>query len=55
MNERTSRPPLPRDDFLDWLRREGASRYHDQHPFHRLMHDGRLERRPMQAWVANRY
>ena len=48
-------PPLPRDAFTDWLRREGSRRYHDQHPFHELMHAGRLDRAQLQAWVANRY
>jgi pyrroloquinoline-quinone synthase len=53
---RTSTPPaLPREAFVEWLRREGALRYHDQHPFHELMHTGRLDRAQLQAWVANRY
>jgi pyrroloquinoline-quinone synthase len=37
------------------LRAEGKRRYHHQHPFHRLMHDGRLTRRQLQQWVLNRY
>jgi len=28
--------------------------YYAEHPFHRLMHDGRLTRRQLQGWVANR-
>jgi pyrroloquinoline-quinone synthase len=52
MNEGTSLHP---EAFLDRLRSEGRRRYHDRHPFHTLMHEGRLTRRQLQAWVANRY
>lgn len=48
-------PPLSRDAFLERLRSEGASRYHDHHTFHRAMHDGALSRQQLQAWVQNRY
>jgi len=37
------------------LREIGAERYHDQHPFHRLMRDGKLTRGQIQAWALNRY
>ena len=37
------------------LRRIGAERYHDKHPFHRLLHGGKLDRRQVQAWALNRY
>jgi pyrroloquinoline-quinone synthase len=47
--------PLPRDELVAWLRREGEQRYHDRHPFHRRMHEGRLTRRQLQEWVRNRY
>ena len=47
--------PLPRDEFVDWLRREGASRYHDGHRYHALMHAGKLTREQLQQWVLNRY
>ncbi len=49
------RPPLPPNEFVEWLRREGSSRYHDQHPFHRLMHEGKLDKSQLQQWVLNRY
>src|SRR5678815_2064882 len=39
----------------DSLREEGARRYHDEHPFHRRMHEGSLARADLQRWVANRY
>lgn len=47
--------PLPQGELVAWLRREGERRYHDQHPFHRLMHDGQLTRRQLQEWVRNRF
>ena len=37
------------------LRRIGAERYHNHHPFHRLLHGGRLGRGQVQAWALNRY
>lgn len=49
------RPPLPEAEFVEWLRREGAARYHDHHPFHHRMHAGTLSRSDIQAWVRNRY
>lgn len=49
------RPPLEREAFVDWLRREGRERYHDHHPFHVRMHQGQLSQRALQLWVQNRY
>jgi len=37
------------------LRAIGAERYHDRHPFHKLLHGGRLDRGQVQAWALNRY
>ncbi len=37
------------------LRAIGAGRYHDRHPFHKLLHGGRLNQGQVQAWVLNRY
>ncbi len=37
------------------LRQIGAERYHHLHPFHRLLHDGKLDRGQVQAWALNRY
>jgi pyrroloquinoline-quinone synthase len=47
--------PLPREQFVAWLRREGECRYHDRHRYHALMHEGRLDRAQLQQWVLNRY
>ncbi|HET9087813.1 MAG TPA: pyrroloquinoline-quinone synthase PqqC [Acidobacteriaceae bacterium] len=33
----------------------GHERYHHKHPFHRLMHEGKLTRGQLQAWALNRY
>jgi pyrroloquinoline-quinone synthase len=49
------RAPLPREEFVEWLRREGESRYHDRHRYHVLMHEGKLTREQLQQWVLNRY
>jgi pyrroloquinoline-quinone synthase len=49
------RPPLPRDDFVTWVRREGERRYHDHHRYHVLMHEGALTKVQLQQWVLNRY
>jgi pyrroloquinoline-quinone synthase len=53
--QREERPPLPGEELAAWLRREGERRYHDQHPFHVLMHDGSLTKEQLQQWVLNRY
>jgi pyrroloquinoline-quinone synthase len=37
------------------LREIGAERYHILHPFHRLLHTGRLNKGQVQAWALNRY
>ncbi|MGH7192149.1 MAG: pyrroloquinoline-quinone synthase PqqC [Candidatus Saccharimonadales bacterium] len=33
----------------------GQERYHYKHPFHLLMHEGKLTRIQLQAWALNRY
>jgi pyrroloquinoline-quinone synthase len=33
----------------------GEQRYHHKHPFHLLMHEGKLSRGQLQAWALNRY
>lgn len=33
----------------------GEERYHHRHPFHKLMHEGKLSRGQLQAWALNRY
>jgi pyrroloquinoline-quinone synthase len=43
------------DELVARLREEGVRRYHDQHPFHVRMHEGKLGRVELQAWTLNRY
>ena len=37
------------------LRHIGATRYHSLHPFHKLLHGGKLGKGQVQAWALNRY
>lgn len=37
------------------LRAIGAARYHNRHPFHALLHGGKLDRGQVRAWALNRY
>ena len=53
MTEATA--PLRREEFIERLRTEGERRYHDHHPFHVMIHEGRLTRPQLQQWVLNRY
>src|SRR5262249_42507160 len=45
--------PLALDDLAGALRAFSGS-YYANHPFHHLMHEGRLTKRQLQGWVANR-
>ena len=45
--------PLAPDDLAAALRTFSGS-YYANHPFHQLMHAGRLTKRQLQGWVANR-
>jgi len=51
----TNEVPLSPEALEAVLRQIGATRYHNLHPFHRLLHDGRLNRGQVQAWALNRY
>lgn len=46
---------LPEAEFVARFHAIGAERYHHQHPFHLLMHEGKLTRGQLQAWALNRY
>jgi coenzyme PQQ biosynthesis protein C len=37
------------------LRAIGKTRYHNNHPFHGLLHGGKLDKSQVQAWALNRY
>ena len=44
-----------RAEFEARLRRIGAERYHDRHPFHHRLHGGECAPDEVRAWVINRY
>ncbi len=46
---------LTPDGLAAALRRIGAERYHNLHPFHRLLHGGKLDKSQVQGWALNRY
>jgi len=46
---------LSLDELRARLRAVGEERYHHKHPFHLMMHEGRLSRGQLQAWALNRY
>jgi pyrroloquinoline-quinone synthase len=50
-----TRSLLSPDGLEAALRAIGAERYHNLHPFHRLLHSGRLDRGQVRAWALNRY
>ena len=52
----TAAPRLLSADELEAVMRQiGGERYHIHHPFHRLLHDGKLDPAQVQAWALNRY
>lgn len=51
----TASRPASRDNFEARLRRIGAERYHDRHPFHTRLHSGGCTPDEVRAWVINRF
>ena len=47
--------PLGRETFIAKLREVGGRAYHDKHPFHVAMNEGRLSPGALRGWVANRF
>lgn len=47
--------PLSAQELRQRMQDLGRERYHHRHPFHLLMHEGRLSRGQLQAWALNRY
>ncbi len=47
--------PLTIEELRARVRAVGEQSYHHRHPFHLLMHEGKLTRGQLQAWVLNRY
>jgi pyrroloquinoline-quinone synthase len=46
---------LEREPFIAKLREIGMRAYHDKHPFHVAMNEGRLSPAALRGWVANRF
>jgi pyrroloquinoline-quinone synthase len=46
---------LERDAFVAKLRAVGGRAYHDKHPFHVAMNEGRISPEALRGWVANRF
>ena len=55
MNELMRVEPMSPDGLEAALRAIGPERYHDLHPFHDMLHGGKLDKGQMQAWALNRY
>jgi pyrroloquinoline-quinone synthase len=53
--ERKTAEPMNVTDFEAAIRAVGAERYHDKHPFHHMLHGGKLEKPQVQARALNRY
>ena len=49
------KPMMSREDFDAAIRAVGAERYHDLHPFHGMLHGGKLNKGQVAAWALNRY
>src|SRR6266699_1311178 len=49
------KPLLSEAEFIAGFHTIGEERYHHKHPFHLLMHEGKLTRGQLQAWALNRY
>lgn len=53
---RTDDTPLDSAEALEKrLYQIGAERYHNLHPFHHMLHGGKLNKGQVQAWALNRY
>jgi pyrroloquinoline-quinone synthase len=46
---------MDRETFVAKLREVGGRAYHDKHPFHIAMNEGRLAPAAVRGWVANRF
>ncbi|ADJ23298.1 coenzyme PQQ biosynthesis protein C [Hyphomicrobium denitrificans ATCC 51888] len=47
--------PMPVAEFEAAIRAVGPERYHDLHPFHHMLHGGKLNKGQVQAWALNRF
>lgn len=51
----TQEPLLDRNAFHGRLREVGMTRYHDKHPFHIAMNEGKLNPEQVKGWIVNRF
>ena len=42
------------DEFTAQLQQVGTEQYHDKHPFHKLMNEGKLNKEQLRTWCVNR-
>jgi pyrroloquinoline-quinone synthase len=47
--------PWSAETFTEKLREVGSRAYHDKHPFHVLMNEGKLSPDAVRGWIANRF
>jgi coenzyme PQQ biosynthesis protein C len=47
--------PMSVAEFEAAIRAVGPERYHDLHPFHHMLHGGKLNKGQVQAWALNRF
>jgi len=50
-----SEPLWDEASFIAKLREVGGNAYHDKHPFHLVMNEGRLSPEAIRGWVLNRF
>ena len=50
----TGSKPWAEEEFVEQLRKKGGG-YHLNHPFEEMLREGKLDKRQLQGWVANRY
>jgi len=50
-----SEPLWDNETFIAKLREVGGNSYHDKHPFHLVMNEGRLSPEAIRGWVTNRF
>ena len=46
---------LRAEQLEELLREIGVRRYHHLHPYHKLLHSGKLSKKQVQAWALNRF
>ncbi len=51
----TTNAPWSKEEFEAQIRAIGPARYHDLHPFHKMLHGGKLNKGQVAAWALNRY